>query len=657
MTFLMSAFERLDAFIASEALGLKIVDSRSLLGFVLVLIVACSFNHFSFVTRLAARLMQLRRGIMPSNSTTLTNVPVPTAALWTSASEVESPCKDIDPASAVCQDDVDQVFAVCHEAKLLPTSPQLSPSSSSSEIDFLGLLDNLDSPNQSPSDQNLWEDEEDRSSDIFDSTSGLDAVWSSSDDDFLGSPEAAVASDASGVLETALASGDAKCADAALRAGVRLCSSSWLAKACSQLQAAGIPLMPDRMLDLIRVYGHERRADLAVDLWEAHCAELGLDPSDGNQSDPPPAAELYGAALEACARAGDFETAARAASSTGWRAPLCRHGQAAFLALARWYARRQDVGQAMTCYQAVRDITGNADLATHRAVLVASVRSADMAKADNLFQNLTSSGITPDGATFSAMICGHCSAGNVDKAMRYFRLLRERGIVPTAPLFDAILDGCAWMNMPTLMEQVLADMEATGVRPSTSTLSILMRLHGMNRDADKAMALFDELPKKHGLKLDGHAYGTLISVCLKNDVCDMAWSAFERMSAAGLMAHARIYESLIAACLRRGQLDNAVRVVDEALGMSKETSLPRLRLQTKTIEDILQLIGRRRQAARLGAPMIERLLAAGVELSESLVDAVLRSASADDEVPCSELHRRHAQRQEWRNFPDTVVAR
>jgi len=508
-------------------------------------------------------------------------------------------------------------------------------------------------------DENPWLDES-KPLDIFDSLSGLEDLWSDTGD-FLAGPQAAVTADANSVLETALASGDAKVADAALAAGARLCNSTWLTKACSQIQAAGIPLMPERMLDLIRVYGQERRADLAVDLWEGHCVELGLDPADGDDSEPPPAAELYGAALEACARAGDFETAARAASSTGWRVPLCRHGQAAFLALARWYARRQDVAQALSCYQAVRAVTGSADLATHRAVLVASVRSADMAKADALFQDLTTSGVTPDGASFSAMVCGHCSAGNVEKAMHYFRLLRARGIVPTAPLFDAILDGCAWMNMPALMEQVLADMEATGVRPSTTTLSILMRLHGMNRDTEQALALFNELPKKHGLKLDGHAYGSLVSVCLKNDVYDMAWSAFERMTAAGCVTHARIYDSLIGASLRRGVLDNAVHVVNEALGLSKQqpdepVMAPRMRLQPKTIEDVLNLIGRRREAARLGVPMVEQLLAAGVEVSESLVDAMFRSAAKETELPCSELHRRRAQRQQWRNFSEANEA-
>jgi pentatricopeptide repeat protein len=284
-----------------------------------------------------------------------------------------------------------------------------------------------------------------------------------------------------------------------------------------------------------------------------------------------------------------------------------------------------------------------------------------MAKADTLFQDLTSSGVTPDGASFSAMVCGHCSAGNVDKAMHYFGLLRARGIIPTAPLFDAILDGCAWMNMPALVEQVLADMEATGVRPSTTTLSILMRLHGMNRDTDQAFALFNELPKKHGLKLDGHAYGSLVSVCLKNDVYDMAWNAFERMTAAECVTHARIYDTLIAASLRRGMIENAVQVVNEALGLSKQQPdepaiTPRMRLQPKTIEDVLNLIGRRHQAAQLGVPMVEQLLAAGVEIPESLVDAMFRSAGKEAELPCSELHRRRAQRQHWRNFSKTDEA-
>jgi len=636
MALLTSTLERLNI----------VPDASSLM------VLGCIVSLYAvfFITKLAAWLTQSRRGSTPPHAA----VPLPGKMFKTTPFQAEWSCGEAEPLVAHSQ-----------EVAFLVATPTIPPAPWCCEEDDFALDESFEFFTLKQGDGDaLWQEDECKPLDDFELSSGLADLWSYTGE-FLGGPEAAVAADANSVLETALASGDAKLADAALSAGVRLCSSTWLVRACGQIQEAGIPLMPERSLDLMRVYGHERRADLAVDLWEAHCVELGLDPEDGDASEAPPAAELYGAALEACARANDFETAARAASSTGWRVPLCRHGQAAFLALARWYARRQDVGHAIICYQAVRAVTGSTDLATHRSILVASVRSADMAKADALFEDLISTNNIPDATAFSAMICGHCSAGNIDKATHYFRLLQESGIVPTAPLFDAILDGCAWMNMPALVEQVLADMEATGVPPSTTTLSILMRLHGLNRETEEALALFEELPRKHGLKLDGHAYGTLISVCLKNDVYDMAWNAFERMSADGCMAHARIYERLIAACLRRGLLDHAVHVVYDALGITQQQETmkdepvvtPRLRLQAKTIEDVLTLIGRRRQAARLGAPMVERLQAAGVEISESLVDSVLQSASASSEFPSSLLHQRRSQLQEWRNFSETVCAR
>lgn len=647
MSLLMSASERLYGFVATEADSLKVAQIRTLLVFVSVLFTLIWFLQRCLpIMRVLEMLLKpdiARRAECPS--------PVVVKSMSPPKSEESTPAKQADVlvAKPTVQAPVQKAEASCKDAhQILGAQQDAKPPASSPHLTASSLC--LGSDCQEASEETPW---------FTEAMSGLDEVWSDSSELLCG-PEAAVTADANSVLETALASGDAKLADAALAAGIRLCSSSWLTNAHAELQAAGIPVMSERMLDLIRVYGQDRRADLAVDLWEMRCAELDLDLADGDDSTPPPAAELYGASLEACARAGDFESAARAASSTGWKVPACRHGQAAFLALARWYARRQDVNQALVCYEAVRSITGNADLPTHRAVLVASVRSADMARADMLFQDLIQSGINPDGATFSAMICGHCSAGNIDKAMHHFRLLRDRGIVPTAPLFDAILDGCAWMNMPALVEQVLADMEGAGVRPSTTTLSILMRLHGSNRDTEKALELFDEIPKKHGLKLDGHAFGSLISVCLKNDVFDMAWNAFERMQKDGCVAHARIYDNLIGACLRRGLLDNAVQVILEAMGTCKEQlpeepAAPRMRLEPKTIEETLTAVGRRRQAARLGMPLIEQLTAAGVEVPETLVDAMSHGASQESCLCSSELHSRRMQRQSWRSFQRSQI--
>mmetsp|Transcript_44728 Transcript_44728/g.78751 ORF Transcript_44728/g.78751 Transcript_44728/m.78751 type:complete len:687 (+) Transcript_44728:177-2237(+) len=481
--------------------------------------------------------------------------------------------------------------------------------------------------------------------------------------------EEAAAEDACNVLEAAMSSGDPKLAESALAAGMRLCNAAWLAKACEGFLEAGIPLDSQQLTEVMHAFGNENRADLAVDLWQAACRYLYGESEQAEFSDQPPAADLYGAALEACARCGDFDTAARAVSSAGWRSPSCKFGQDALLALARWFARRQDVVRALDSYNAVRRARGGSDLATHRAVLIASVRSADMAQAEDLFQDLKASGLVPDGPSLSAMICGHCAAGNVEKAMSYFSHLKRCGIAPSAPLFDAILDGCAWMNMPSLMEQVLADMEAAGVRPSTSTLTILLRNYGSNGDTERALAVFEELPKRHGFELDGPAYGALISVCLSNGCFGVGWSAFEKMSESGRVAHARTYEALITSCLRQGHLEHAVRVIDEALNLTSQpraqahdesqdvplSGPPRVRLEKKVVEEVLRVIGRRRASARLGAPLLARLQAARVEVSDALVEAIQRSSSAEAEPSSAQalgsvLKQRQAQLARWRNF-------
>merc|ERR1712217_940451 len=114
-------------------------------------------------------------------------------------------------------------------------------------------------------------------------------------------------------------------------------------------------------------------------------------------------------------------------------------------------------------------------------------------------------------------------------------------------------------------EQVLADMEAEGVRPSNVTVAALLRHHGQAGDVDRAISVFEELPKQHGLELDARAYGALISVCLTNERLDLAANAFERMNAAGLRADAWIYENMIVGFMQNGDLRQATELAKDTL--------------------------------------------------------------------------------------------
>mmetsp|Transcript_33690 Transcript_33690/g.65246 ORF Transcript_33690/g.65246 Transcript_33690/m.65246 type:complete len:679 (-) Transcript_33690:124-2160(-) len=469
--------------------------------------------------------------------------------------------------------------------------------------------------------------------------------------------------DADFVLAVAERFGDVTLAETALCAGSRLCSAAWLAAAGARLYAAGVPETPEHAVAVARAYGRERRPDLAVDLWQAQSemqSECGLDSS----ASVLPAAELYSAALEVCVGFGDFESALRLTKSACWHAPATSMGQAAFLALSRWLARRQDLHSAQECIRAAQRTGSVVDLATFRAVLKAAARNADMTQARAIFREMISTGLEPDFSTFAAMIRGYCSAGDMDQAMAYLHNMRQGGMSPDGPLFDSLLEGCAHRRLPDLAGQVLADMEAAGVRPSSATLAILVRLHAARGDLEEGLALYQELSQCHGLEPDSHTMGTLVCTCLTSGRHDLAMMAYQNLSSAGCRATARTFEDLIVSCLSYGDLDFAVRLLDEALCLTQPTQQeedvtpegagtsiaqrkPRVFLEPKVIEDVLRLIGRRRLSKSLGMPLVMRLQAAGVMVPEHLAEAMLDCAQQPDQKLLSPLEQRCNERQSW----------
>lgn len=458
----------------------------------------------------------------------------------------------------------------------------------------------------------------------------------------LGTAQLTMESDANTALSIALASGDEDMVDSILFTSSRLCGAPWAAEACGKMRLQGISLKLERALDIINLFADAHRPDLAVDLWMERCLDAGVSPASGASHEPPPEPVVYAAALEACANCGDFETACRAARHSNWRAPLAETpssghaGMQAWLAMTRWLARRCSFSLAVQCYESARATGLGVDIATHKTLIKACVSNNDMNRADILFQDLLESGTKPDAGIFSAMIQGHRSAGRQSEAISLFELMRKHGVRVDASLYDAILDGGLWCDAPAMVEQILADMETSGVKPSTSTLSVVLKLFGECLKIDKALEVFEDLPKRHGFKNDARSYSAMISTCLQSGRLDLALAVFDRMRADHYRLSHRLQEALLRACTRSGDLERAVSIVEDALvrpdGAAAEghrgggaPPIP----ETRSLEAVLSLIGRRQEASRLGLPLIERLQSVGVQVSADLLDGLRRSAAAE----------------------------
>ena len=119
-------------------------------------------------------------------------------------------------------------------------------------------------------------------------------------------------------------------------------------------------------------------------------------------------------------------------------------------------------------------------------LLDACCRCGDLASAGQLLDDMASLDIAPDLITYSTLIKGYCQKGDLDKALELFGAMRRRGIRADAIVFNSLLDGCARKELPKLCEQVINDMIAAGLRPSSYSASILIKLYGRTSDLDAA---------------------------------------------------------------------------------------------------------------------------------------------------------------------------
>lgn len=401
---------------------------------------------------------------------------------------------------------------------------------------------------------------------------------------------------------------------------------------------------------LAKAYGQKGRPDLAADLWlhaakEASCATTLPEP------------ELYSTALEVCVDSFDFHSASRLARGACWQAPSSARGQAAFQCLARWLARRQDVLHATRCIEAVLHRGGHVGFATMQSLLIAYARSGQVEAAIKQLENISAAGFQPDTETFSAIIRSLCNAGEAGRAMSYLRKMLQSSLKPDIHLLNVVLEGGATNNSLPLVEDVMLTMKALSISPSNCTLAILVTFFSSRGDLELAISLFEDIPKKNKLEPDAQAFSALISACCRHGRTELAWESYKHMKAVGIKPGVLAVETLIQSCMRIGALNQAVDLVDEAICQKASESSPRICIAKTLIEELLVLLGRRRKALHLGLPLVQRLLAAHLEVRENVAEAMLQAAIQEQALQ-TETHTRdrsyqghsrsRSELQEWR---------
>ena len=127
---------------------------------------------------------------------------------------------------------------------------------------------------------------------------------------------------------------------------------------------------------------------------------------------------------------------------------------------------------------------------------------------------------------------------------------------------------------------------------------------------------------------------------------ERALKVFDKMKSSKCAPDSKTYMTLVNGCLRKDKLEAAVKLVDEAMGLgndAKKCDGSHALLDRETIENVLFVLNRRQKSQELGAPLMERLRKAGMEVSPRASSNVGRSAAQN----LGSSSRFHAKRGGW----------
>ncbi|CAK0893086.1 unnamed protein product [Prorocentrum cordatum] len=164
------------------------------------------------------------------------------------------------------------------------------------------------------------------------------------------------------------------------------------------------------------------------------------------------------------------------------------------------------------------------------------------------------------------------------------------------------------------------DIEGYDLKPSNFTLSIVVKMWGKRRDLDRAFAAVREaLQGDQRRQVDSLVGACLVGACLHNRNPDRALEALSEIKAQPRLEGpcASTYSSLVCGLVRCGRLHKAVEIAEEA-SLGGQSSAKAAGLTPEALQQLLRALQQQGLAGELGAPLAERLRAAGVPSARAL---------------------------------------
>merc|ERR1719310_2625471 len=285
-----------------------------------------------------------------------------------------------------------------------------------------------------------------------------------------------------------------------------------------------------------------------------------------------------------------------------------------YCSLLKGFTREKKIDRVWAVYEEMSKSQMDISIVTYNTLMDACARCGRMERLPKILEDMKSYHVKPNVITYSTMLKGYCQNGDVQKGFSILeQMQQEASLKPDEIMYNSLLDGCAQNNLVNEGLQLLKEMETEGVQPSNYTLSILVKLMGRARKLDQAFSLVEEITQKYNFRPNVHVYTNLMQSCVSSKQLSRGMDILEQMIKERVAPDSRTYSILVRASISNGLCEQAVGLLNGALGLPN--ALPWLRhstavcrnLESAVVSEALGGIVDRGHAQDLAVPFLSKI--------------------------------------------------
>lgn len=305
-----------------------------------------------------------------------------------------------------------------------------------------------------------------------------------------------------------------------------------------------VPVYPS----LIKASKCIKRMDLVWRLWREVVEDRELKPS----------VILFGSMLDALVCDGSIDKAFELFQE--WKVKVAPT-TVVYSTLVKGLLNTKQNDRAMKMLSEMRAEGVPRSTVLYNQVISAFATQGDLDKIKQLMCSMVEDGCTPDVITYSVVVKRYCVLGDFDSVRSVLRQAQKSRVALDAIVYSSIFYGCYKHRRHNLVDEFVEHMRPFGLKPSSFTLSIIVKMYGGQGLLDRAFEVIGIMSSQADRK-DPRVMAALLGECTRNGDLKRAEPLLRALLALG-GPDARTFWPYAVLCVRSGEFQKAQVSVEQ----------------------------------------------------------------------------------------------